>query len=345
MDFVDNYVDYITTCSRIPKEVVIILLASIIACLILNFLLSSEHGGWNVHPIELNLLNHVVPLDSKWPSPHYARFMSDHGQLIPVHVLLDDLFNEKLQLRGLPWESLCEMFKVTDLNWSLELWKRIVRNRPGNSKSQPSEVLSPRLKQAYFLKYSSITRHLQLDHRQDKLAVSGSPGLRTYLKTYFDISCTDFRHVLEDHDDAKHGPCNYNYQNLVMVRSFNVRSSRFQKWLDKLAGNGRIIIETTVAVEFNPKVMWYAKYTSEYIDSSALYLLSDTIDSIKKYLLQHNLIIDTISDITFEEASITQAGSEVISGRHQMWKAWSSILYVEGYIRRLIFVAHQATAN
>ncbi|KAK9354536.1 hypothetical protein V1523DRAFT_407875 [Lipomyces doorenjongii] len=281
-----------------------------------------------IHPLDLTLLNFVTPNKSIWPSLSYSNFLV-RGRPIPLHILLADLFLGNIVLRGSPSESLWQILRCSECTWSIALlaaWMRPPSDRP---RLQNRVRLSPELRQAYLLKHSLLAQYLCLKDGEPGVAILGSSSFAQFLFKYYDIH--------NSHDDI----ATTRYSKVVLVTTYSVATYYITSALNTLTAGGYIMLELTIVQKRCPVAAWYAHFSRQLIDQTAISMLVNSCQSVQRFLCRRGVVVESVVDVSFEEAKICKATCENSRGARQIWNAWTAILLAEGVIKRFVFLGRK----
>ncbi|KAK9264930.1 hypothetical protein V1519DRAFT_457351 [Lipomyces tetrasporus] len=232
-------------------------------------------------------------------------------------------------LRGSPSESLWQILRDSEWKWSLELlaaWMRPSSDRP---RLQRRVRLTPELRQAYLLKHSLLAQYLHLTDGEPGVAVLGSSAFAQFLFKYYDIQNS------RDEIDAER------YDKVVLVASYSLATCHIMSALNTLTSGGCVMLELTIVQKHCPVVAWYALFTRRFIDQTANSMLLNSRQSVQRFLRRRGVLVDSIIDISFEEAKICKATCENSHCARQIWNAWTAILLAEGTIKRFVLLGRK----
>ncbi|KAK9240278.1 hypothetical protein V1525DRAFT_395515 [Lipomyces kononenkoae] len=281
-----------------------------------------------IQPLDSTLLDFVAPNRSIWPSSSYANFLV-HGKPIPLHILLTDLFLGKLILRGSPSESLWQLVRNSECTWSIALLAAFILPTSDRPKIQKRVRLTPEMRQAFTLKHSLLAQYLCLQDSEPCIAISGSPLFAKFLFKYYDI-----QNALDDAATER-------YRKAVLVLSYSFATDFLTSALDAITAGGFVMLELTIVQKRCPAAVWYTHFSRRFIDPMAISMLVNSCQSVQRFLCRRGVAVDSIVDVSFEEAKICKATCENSRGAYQIWNAWTTILLAEGIIKRFVLLGHK----
>ncbi|KAK9315207.1 hypothetical protein V1524DRAFT_408018 [Lipomyces starkeyi] len=232
-------------------------------------------------------------------------------------------------LRGSPSESLWQILRGSECTWSIALlvaWMRPPSDRP---RLQKRVRLTPELRQAYLLKHSLLAKYLCLKDGEQGVAILGSSSFAQFLFKYYDIQ--------NSHDDV----ATERYSKVVLVTSYSFATYYITSALDALTAGGYMMLELTIVQKRCPVVAWYALFSRQLIDQTAISMLVNSCESVQRFLRRRGIVLQSVVDVSFEEAKICKATCENSRGARQVWHAWTAILLAEGIIKRFVLLGRK----
>ncbi|KAK9367179.1 hypothetical protein V1509DRAFT_627213 [Lipomyces kononenkoae] len=189
------------------------------------------------------------------------------------------------------------------------------------------------MRQTYLLKHSLLAQYLCLKDSEPGVALAGSPLFAKFLFKYYDI-----QNAFDDAAIEK-------YRKAVLVLSYSFATDFVMSALDAIAAGGFVMLEVTIVQKRCPAAIWYTYFSRRFIDQTAISMLANSSQSVQTFLCRRGVAVDSIVDVSFEEAKICKATSENSRGAYQIWNAWTTILLAEGIIKRFVFLGHKTAES
>ncbi|KAK9455467.1 hypothetical protein V1511DRAFT_497811 [Dipodascopsis uninucleata] len=316
----------------------ILIIFAAVFCLYHAF--DSTHHQSLINPLDLRLLNYIVPAESRWPSYHYSKFL-ESGELIPLPILMDDLLSTRLQLRGVPCESLWQILRFSEARWSCQLFFKLCWYSSYQYTRPQCRRGSASLKKTQIFKYTMMSDYLDLLTEYTNVLVIGEKKLARHITKCFDNAVVEslprrtyLMRALESTD------LNMTQFNRVVFSDYNhIYSSKVSHLLQILNPGSQVMIQLFVINKVCSVSIWYAIYTKSLLYQQSSKLLFNHLGPVKKLLCKNNYSLLNIVDTSFDEAMVTKDESELLEGPLQIWKAWTSILLAEGFLKCYLVTA------
>jgi hypothetical protein len=179
------------------------------------------------------------------------------------------------------------------------------------------------------LKHSLLAKYLCLKDGEQGVAILGSSSFAQFLFKYYDIQ--------NSHDDV----ATERYSKVVLVTSYSFATYYITSALDALTAGGYMMLELTIVQKRCPVVAWYALFSRQLIDQTAISMLVNSCESVQRFLRRRGIVLQSVVDVSFEEAKICKATCENSRGARQIWHAWTAILLAEGIIKRFVLLGRK----